>query len=98
MAFTTYLQVLSAQELVKEIPAILFVGVIVVDCEGRLVVIGLRTTLSLGWARIARTCTTFAFFLAMSGAQGPWGSSVCSVPELHACVYSLASLQEHSTG
>ena len=95
---TTYLKVLSAQELLEEIPAILFVSVIVVDCEERLVVIGLRATLSLGWARLARTCTTFAFFLAMCGAQGPWSSSVCSVPELRACVYSLANLQEHSIG
>ena len=95
---TTYLKVLSAQELLEEIPAILFVGIIIVDCEGHLVVIGLRTTLSLVWARIARTCTTCAFFLAMSGAQGPLNSSVCSVPELRAWVYSLASLQKHSTG
>ena len=62
-------------ELVKEIPAILFVGVMVLDCEGRLIVVGLRTTLSLGWACITRTCTAFALFLAMFGAQGPWGSS-----------------------
>ena len=95
---TTYLKVLSAQELLDEIPAILFVGVSVVDCEERLVVIGFRTTLSLGWARSTRTCTTFAIFLAMFGAQSPWSSSVCSVPRLRACVYSLASLQEHSTG
>ena len=95
---TTYVKVLSAQELLEKVPAILFISVIVYDCEGRLVVIGLRATLSLGCERIARTCTTFAFFLAMSGAQGPWSSSVCSVLELRACVYSFASLQEHNTG
>ena len=66
----------------------------VVDCEGRLVVVGLRTTLSLGWACITRTCTAFALFLAMPGAQGPWSSSAWSVPEMRACVYSLASLQD----
>ena len=66
----------------------------VVDCEGRLVVVGLRTTLSLGWACITRTCTAFALFLAMCGAQGPWSSSAWSVPEMRDCVYSLASLQD----
>ena len=66
----------------------------VVDCEGRLVLVGLRTTLSLGWACITRTCTMFALFLAMSRAQGPWSSSAWSVLEMHDCVYSLASLQD----
>ena len=77
---TTSLKVLSAQELVEEIPAILFIGVIVVDCEELLIVIGFRATLLLGWARSTRTCTTFAFYLTMFGAQGPWSSSVYSVP------------------
>ena len=75
-----------AQELVEEIPAILFIGVMVVDCERRLVVDGLRTMLSLEWACITRTCTTFALFQTMSGAQGPWSSSIFSVPEMRACV------------
>ena len=66
----------------------------VVDCERRLVVVGLRPTLSLGWTCIARTCTAFALFLAMSGAQGPWSSSACSVLEMRAYVYSLDTLQD----
>ena len=73
---TTYLKVLSAQELVEEIPTILFVSVIVVHCEGRLVVIGLRTTLSLWWAYYSNL-HYICLFLAVFGAPGPWSSSVC---------------------
>ena len=45
-----FLKVVSTQELIERIPAISFAIVIVADCEGRPVVIGLRTLLSFGWA------------------------------------------------
>ena len=43
-----FLKVVSTQELVERIPPILFVVVVVADCEGRPVIIGLIRPLSFG--------------------------------------------------
>ena len=44
------LKVVTTQKLVEKTTAILFVIVIVADCEGHPLVIGLKTPLSFGWA------------------------------------------------
>lgn len=44
-----FVKIVSTEELVEKIPAILFVVIIVVDCEKRPVLIGLKTPLLYWW-------------------------------------------------